>query len=32
MPRIKEISVSDLHRMLRKQDRFELLDIRTWFR
>ena len=29
MPRIKEISVSDLHRMLRKQDRFELLDIRT---
>lgn len=29
MPRIKEISVSDLHRMLRKRDRFELLDIRT---
>lgn len=29
MPRIKEISVSDLHRMLRKQDHFELLDIRT---
>ena len=29
MPRIKEISVSDLHRMLREQHRFELLDIRT---
>jgi rhodanese-related sulfurtransferase len=29
MPRIKEISVSDLHRMLRKEDHFELLDIRT---
>ena len=29
MPRIKEISVSDLHRMLRKQVHFELLDIRT---
>jgi rhodanese-related sulfurtransferase len=29
MPRIKEISVSDLHRMLCKQDHFELLDIRT---
>ncbi|TNF86586.1 MAG: rhodanese-like domain-containing protein [Gammaproteobacteria bacterium] len=29
MPRIKEISVSDLRRMLRKQDHFELLDIRT---
>jgi rhodanese-related sulfurtransferase len=29
MPRIKEISVSDLHRMLRKKDHFELLDIRT---
>ena len=29
MPRIKEISVSDLHRMLREQDHFELLDIRT---
>ena len=29
MPRIKEISVADLHRMLRKQDHFELLDIRT---
>ena len=29
MPRIKEISVSDLRRMLRDQDHFELLDIRT---
>lgn len=30
MPRIKEISVSDLHRMLRQEeDHFELLDIRT---
>lgn len=29
MSRIKEISVSDLYRMLRKQDHFELLDIRT---
>lgn len=29
MPRIKEISVSDLQRMLRNQDHFELLDIRT---
>ena len=29
MPRIKEISVSDLHRMLREHDHFELLDIRT---
>ncbi len=29
MPRIKEISVSDLRRMLRDEDRFELLDIRT---
>ncbi len=29
MPRIKEISVSDLHRMLLNQDHFELLDIRT---
>ena len=29
MSRIKEISVSDLHRMLRKQDHFELIDIRT---
>ena len=29
MPRIKEISVSDLHRMLRKKDHFEVLDIRT---
>ena len=29
MPRIKEISVSDLHRMLGKEDRFVLLDIRT---
>ena len=29
MSRIKEISVSDLHRMLRKEDHFELLDIRT---
>lgn len=29
MSRIKEISVSDLVRMLRKEDHFELLDIRT---
>ena len=29
MSRIKEISVSDLHRMLRKKDHFDLLDIRT---
>lgn len=29
MPKIKEISVADLARMLAKQDRFELLDIRT---
>lgn len=29
MPRIKEISVSDLQRMLGEQDHFELLDIRT---
>lgn len=29
MPRIKEISVSDLRRMLRKEDHFDLLDIRT---
>ena len=29
MPRIKEISVSDLHRMLRREDHFVLLDIRT---
>lgn len=29
MPRIKEISVSDLSRLLRDQDHFELLDIRT---
>lgn len=29
MPRIKEISVSDLQRMLREHDHFELLDIRT---
>jgi len=29
MSRIKEISVSDLHRMLRKEDRFDLVDIRT---
>ena len=29
MPRIKEISVSDLYRMLREYDHFELLDIRT---
>jgi rhodanese-related sulfurtransferase len=29
MSRIKEISVSDLHRMLRKQDHFDLVDIRT---
>ena len=29
MSRIKEISVSDLYRMLREQDHFELLDIRT---
>jgi rhodanese-related sulfurtransferase len=29
MPRIKEISVSDLHRMLRDRDNFELVDIRT---
>lgn len=29
MSRIKEISVSDLHRMLRNEDHFELLDIRT---
>jgi rhodanese-related sulfurtransferase len=29
MPRIKEISVTDLHRMLRKEDRFDLVDIRT---
>ncbi len=29
MSRIKEISVSDLHRMLRKDDQFDLLDIRT---
>lgn len=29
MSRIKEISVSDLHRMLRKNDHFDLIDIRT---
>ncbi len=29
MSRIKEISVSDLRRMLRKEDHFDLLDIRT---
>jgi len=29
MPRIKEISVSDLKRMLRKENHFDLLDIRT---
>lgn len=29
MPRIKEISVSDLRRMLRDEDRFDLVDIRT---
>jgi len=29
MPRIKEISVSDLVRMLHEEDRFELIDIRT---
>lgn len=29
MPQIKEISVSDLHRMLSKDDHFDLLDIRT---
>jgi rhodanese-related sulfurtransferase len=29
MSRIKEISVSDLSRMLRSEDHFELLDIRT---
>jgi rhodanese-related sulfurtransferase len=29
MPRIKEISVSDLYRMLREHDHFELIDIRT---
>ena len=29
MPRIKEISVSDLTRMLSDKDHFELLDIRT---
>jgi rhodanese-related sulfurtransferase len=29
MPRIKEISVADLYRMLREHDHFELLDIRT---
>ena len=29
MPRIKEINVPDLARMLREKDHFELLDIRT---
>ena len=29
MSRIKEISVADLHRLLRKEDHFELIDIRT---
>ena len=29
MPRIKEISVTDLVRMLGDDDRFELIDIRT---
>ena len=29
MSRIKEISVSDLHRMLGKENHFDLLDIRT---
>ena len=29
MPRIKEISVKDLRRMLRDEDHFTLLDIRT---
>ena len=29
MPRIKEISVSDLRRMLRKENHFDLVDIRT---
>lgn len=29
MPRIKEISAPDLHRLLSEQDHFELLDIRT---
>ena len=29
MPRIKEISVADLHRMLENPDHFQLLDIRT---
>ena len=29
MSRIKEISVSDLYRMLRKENRFELVDVRT---
>ncbi len=29
MPRIKEITVSDLHRMLNKECNFDLVDIRT---
>jgi rhodanese-related sulfurtransferase len=29
MPKIKEISVADLARMLANQDQFELVDIRT---
>ena len=29
MSRIKEISVSDLHRMLSKENHFDLIDIRT---
>ena len=29
MSRIKEITVADLHRLLRKEDHFELIDIRT---
>jgi hypothetical protein len=29
MPKIKEISVADLARMLRNEDHFDLLDIRT---
>ena len=29
MPRIKEITVADLHRMLSNPDHFELVDIRT---
>ncbi len=29
MPKIKEISVADLARMLRNEDHFDVLDIRT---